>query len=104
MSVDSPIIVVFEDRPKQSMVLELNLSIYLDARVVHATSLKDLKKALSGPDGLHLVVARAQFQGNPFLPKLTEFLASGGSPVPVICLGDAKEQPGVTIVGAEGEV
>jgi hypothetical protein len=60
---ETPIVVLFEDRPKQSMVFQLNLSIYLDARVIVATSEKDLKRALAAPDGVHLVVARASFKG-----------------------------------------
>ncbi|MGZ3650145.1 MAG: ankyrin repeat domain-containing protein [Bdellovibrionota bacterium] len=102
-AIDSPIVVLFEDRPKQSMVLQLNLSVYLDARVTIATSLKDLKKVLGGPDGLHLVIVRSQFKGAPIAARVLEFLAASNAPVPVICMGDEKEQKGLTIV-ADGEI
>ena len=38
LPIDSPVVVLFEDRPKQAMVFQLNLSIYLDARVTKASS------------------------------------------------------------------
>ena len=103
-TVDSPIVVLFEDRPKQGMVFQLNLSIYLDARVVVASSLKDLKTALAAPDGIHLVVARAQFKGSPLVGRVMEFLAAEKASVPVICLGEAAEQRGLVVLGDEGEV
>jgi hypothetical protein len=103
-AVDSPIIVLFEDRPKQGMVFQLNMSIYLDARVTIATDLKDLKKAIGGPDGVHLIVARAQFRNAPFTGKVLELLSTMNLKIPVVCLGDAKDAPGLTVVGSDNEV
>ena len=42
-AVNSPKVVLLEDRPKQAMVFQINLNIYLDARVTLANSLADLK-------------------------------------------------------------
>ena len=44
IAVASPIIALFEDRPKQGMVYQLNLSVYLDARVVFVSSIKELAR------------------------------------------------------------
>jgi hypothetical protein len=98
----TPIVVLFEDRPKQSMVFLLNLSIYLDARVIVATSDKDLKRALAAPDGVHLVVARATFKGSGI--GQTVLATLGTSKVPVICLGDDKEMPGLVMIPTDTEV
>lgn len=103
-AVDSPVIVLFEDRPKQGMVFQLNLSIYLDARVQRVTDLRELKKALAGPDGIHLVITRNTIKGASLVQKIVDFLASSNSPVPVICLGDHKELPGLHVVGSDNEV
>ena len=103
-SIDSPLVVLFEDRPKQSMVFQLNLNVYIDARVVVATSMKDLKKALDEPGGVQLVVARAQYKDSPILPKLLKFFEENKVPVPLIGLGDGKEHPGLVLVSAESEV
>ncbi len=100
----TPIVVLFEDRPKQSMVFQLNLSIYLDARVTVVTDLKELKKVLASPDGLHLVIARSQIKGAAVVGRILEFLKGQNAKVPVICLGPEKERPEVTIVGDDSQV
>lgn len=98
----SPIVVLFEDRPKQSMIFQLNLSIYLDARVIVASSEKDLKRALAGSEGVRLVVTRAVFKGAEIANSILG--AVGASKIPVICLGDQKEKPGLIVIPTETEV
>ena len=94
----TPIVVLFEDRPKQNTVFELNLSIYLDAKVINASSMNDLKKIFSSSEKAHLIVARSEFKGSPFLPKLMEELAGINAAVPVIGLGLSQDVPGVISV------
>lgn len=93
--VNNPIVALFEDRPKQGMVYQLNLSVYLDARVVFVTSLKELAGAMAGPEGLHLVVMRAQFGGSTLTDQVAELMVA--KKIPVISLG-GKEREGVVAV------
>lgn len=103
-AVDSPVVVLFEDRPKQGMVFQLNLGIYLDARVTVAASLDDLGAALARKDGVQLVVVRGHFQGLPFTKKVTDFLAANNAKAPVIALGDDQAIGGAIAIPTENEV
>lgn len=94
-AVDSPIIALFEDRPKQGMVYQLNLSVYLDARVVFVSSIKELAGALAGPEGVQLAIVRADFKGRNISEQVAELLAPKG--IPVIALG-GKEREGIVTV------
>lgn len=95
--VDSPIVVLLEDRPKQRMVYQLNLSIYLDARVLPGSSLSDLRKALATETGLHLVVIRSNLR-LATVPRVIEILGLQSAMIPVICMGDSAERRGMTII------
>jgi len=94
-TADSPIIALFEDRPKQGMVYQLNLSVYLDARVVFVSSLKELSGAMAGPEGVQLAIVRADFKGRNIADQVADLLLPKG--IPVISLG-GKERDGVIAV------
>ena len=100
-AVDSPLIALFEDRPKQGMVYQLNLSIYLDARVAPCHSLKDFKKLLTSAEKPHLVVVRDCFKGTSVTGRVAELALPLG--VPVVSLG-GKEMEGVVCVAGDTEV
>lgn len=99
--VDSPIIAFFEDRPKQSMVYQLNLSVYLDAKVTFCTSLADLKALMAKPGGVNLAIVRADFQGSSIAAEAADLLLPAG--IPLITLG-GKERQGVVVVGDDNQV
>ena len=94
-TADSPIVALFEDRPKQGMVYQLNLSVYLDARVVFVSSLKELNGALAGPEGVQLAIVRAEFKGRYISDQVADLLLPKG--IPLISLG-GKEREGVVAV------
>jgi hypothetical protein len=94
-TVDSPIIALFEDRPKQGMVYQLNLSVYLDARVVFVSSLKELSGALAGPEGVHLAIVRADIKGRNIADQVADLLQPKG--IPMISMG-GKERIGVVAI------
>lgn len=100
-AVDSPLIALFEDRPKQGMVYQLNLSIYLDARVAPCLSLKDFRKLLTSAEKPHLVVVRDSFKGTSVTARVAELALPLG--VPVVSLG-GKEAEGVVCVAGDTEV
>ena len=101
-TVDSPLIALFEDRPKQGMVYQLNLSVYLDARVAQVNSLKDFKKLLTGAEKPHLVIVRDSFKGTSITARVAELAVPAG--VPLISMG-GKEAAGIVVVpGDDNEV
>jgi len=100
-TVDSPIIALFEDRPKQRMVYQLNLSVYLDARVIFVSTLKEMSGAIAGPEGIHLAVVRENSKENIVSGKVAEALVGKG--IPMISLG-GKERLGVVAVSEDNGV
>ncbi len=83
------------------MVYQLNLSVYLDARVVAVHSLKDFKKLLTGQEKPHLVIARDAFKSSIITPRVAELAVPAG--IPLISMG-GKEAEGVVVVADDNEV
>jgi CheY-like chemotaxis protein len=103
-AVDSPKILLLEDRPKQRMAFQLNLSIYLDAEVIQITSSAELKEALASNERPQLLIVRANFQ-EPGVLRTAEELASQATPaIPVICLGAPAESKSAAIKVSDTEI
>jgi HD superfamily phosphohydrolase YqeK len=103
----SPLIALIEDRPKQSMVFQMNMAVYLGARVVKVGSLEELASLLREPDKVNLIVCRLSFKGDILPPKLVALLQSNKAEVPVIVLGNGEDDiqsPDIHYLEEGGEV
>ena len=84
---ESPSIIVFEDRPKQRMVFQMNLSVYLGANVRHVADEKDLAAMLKRKDRVDLIITRSEMRGEDYPKRILKVLEEAGVKIPVISIG-----------------
>lgn len=83
-----PTILLLDDRVDRLVIRELNLRVYLGAKVIVISSPEDLAKSISEENPPHLIVCRASIKGENSVKQTGAAIRARNLSIPIISLGE----------------